>query len=263
LRATAFEFDFVAFPSQAGAADIDRQDRGIRFLDVDQILSRKTKLLFGVELTAHNVSNLATPGYKRQLNFSDVVERTTYETGIRGSSKTADDFSVGKLIASSSKTDLALSGEGFFAVHASGQTLYTRNGQFDRGADGRLLTADGYALQAAAGGDLVVRGADFTVTAEGMVLEAGEPVGQVAVVQIAAPEKLTRAGGGLYSAEGAEVTPLATPGVRQGMLESSNVSMGDEMVVMMEAVRRAETGQRLVNVYDDLMGRVISSFGQA
>jgi len=35
------------------------------------------------------------------------------------------------------------------------------------------------------------------------------------------------------------------------------------MISMMEALRRAETGQRLVGVYDDLMGRVLTSLGQS
>jgi flagellar basal body rod protein FlgG len=50
--------------------------------------------------------------------------------------------------------------------------------------------------------------------------------------------------------------------VRQGAIEASNVSTGVEMVDMMAAIRRAESGQRLVNVYDDLMGRALTLFGQ-
>jgi hypothetical protein len=34
------------------------------------------------------------------------------------------------------------------------------------------------------------------------------------------------------------------------------------MVGMMEALRRAESGQRLVLTYDDLMGRALNAFGQ-
>jgi hypothetical protein len=34
------------------------------------------------------------------------------------------------------------------------------------------------------------------------------------------------------------------------------------MVALMEAVRRAETGQRIIGTYDDLMGRALSAFGQ-
>jgi flagellar basal-body rod protein FlgG len=47
------------------------------------------------------------------------------------------------------------------------------------------------------------------------------------------------------------------------MVEASNVSLGDEMVGMMQALRQAESGARLVQVYDDLMGRAITSFGQS
>ena len=50
--------------------------------------------------------------------------------------------------------------------------------------------------------------------------------------------------------------------LRQGMVENSNVSIGDEMVAMTAAVRQTETGARLVQIYDDLLGRAISSFGQ-
>jgi flagellar basal body rod protein FlgG len=35
------------------------------------------------------------------------------------------------------------------------------------------------------------------------------------------------------------------------------------MVTMMEALRRAESAQRLVNAYDDILGRALSTFGKA
>jgi flagellar basal-body rod protein FlgG len=50
--------------------------------------------------------------------------------------------------------------------------------------------------------------------------------------------------------------------LRQGMVEGSNVSLGSEMVTMMTAVREAESGARLLQVYDDLIGRAITTFGQ-
>lgn len=230
---------------------------------VDSAASILAQAQARLELTAHNVSNSGTHGYKRQVSFSETLRNTTYSNHTQNSLSVASDFRDGKLITSSANTDLALIGEGFFAIQAGDQVLYTRNGQFERDAEGRLVTGEGFALQAAGGGDLVTRSPDFTVTSEGLVLEAGEPVGQIAVVRATSPEKLARAISGLYAAGESEVTPMTTPSVRQGMLESSNVSMGDEMVVMMEAIRRAETAQRLINIYDDLMGRVISSFGQA
>ena len=52
------------------------------------------------------------------------------------------------------------------------------------------------------------------------------------------------------------------PVVRQGMVEASNVSMADEMLALMAALRSAESAQRVVQVYDDLMGRALTAFGQ-
>ena len=67
---------------------------------------------------------------------------------------------------------------------------------------------------------------------------------------------------GLFTTDADNVTAAGQATVRQGALESSNVSTGDEMVSVMQALRSAEVGQRLVNVYDDLMGRAITTFGQ-
>jgi flagellar basal-body rod protein FlgG len=47
------------------------------------------------------------------------------------------------------------------------------------------------------------------------------------------------------------------------MIEASNVSLGDEMVAMMTALRQAESGARLAQLYDDLMGRAITTLGES
>lgn len=47
----------------------------------------------------------------------------------------------------------------------------------------------------------------------------------------------------------------------QGYLEASNVSNADEMIRMMAAMRRIESGQKLVHAYDDMMGNVLQRLG--
>lgn len=49
--------------------------------------------------------------------------------------------------------------------------------------------------------------------------------------------------------------------VRTGMLEASNVTLGDEMTQTMVAMRQAESGARLIQLYDELMGRAAVTFG--
>ncbi len=156
--------------------------------------------------------------------------------------------------------DLSILGDGFFAVGANNQVFYTRQGIFSRDGAGRLINPQGYALQAG-GSDLVLKDGGFTVEPDGTVLQKGEPVAKIDVVDFKDRRALVSEEGGMFSAPqpGATVDQAA---VRQGALESSNVSMGEEMISIMEALRRAESGQKLMNVYDDLMARAITSFGQ-
>lgn len=209
------------------------------------------------EIVAQNLANLTTPGYKRRVDFASLM-------GADGTLQTTSgtDFSAGKPVVTDNPYDLSLGAEGFFAVRTADTVLYTRQGQFKRAEDGRLLTVQGHALQLQGGDDVVVRSAAFKVTADGVVLDDGQPVGRLAIIDAADRSRFVRAEGGLFSAPADALAEVEDPVVRQGALESSNVSSGDEMIAVMEALRRAESGQRLANVYDDLMGRAITTFGQ-
>jgi flagellar basal-body rod protein FlgG len=117
-------------------------------------------------------------------------------------------------------------------------------------------------LQQAGGGDLTLDGAAVTVAADGTVLDGDRPVGRVGVFRSSAADGAEAIDGSVFSiAEGA-AEAMDPPSLRQGALEASNVSLGDEMVGMMAALRGAETGAKLVQVYDNLMGKAITTFGQ-
>lgn len=215
------------------------------------------------EVSAQNISNITTPGYKRRINFDKLIGSTDPLTPQIASQSTSVDFSAGKQIETGNPHDLAISGNGFFTVRSDEGLLYTRQGQFSRDADGHLITAQGFTLQTEGGADLVVRSGPFEVTADGVVVQDGAPVAKLALVDITDLQAAAHGEGGLFSAPDELVAPAAGASVRQGALESSNVSTADEMVALMAAVRRAETGQRVISVYDDLMGRALTAFGQA
>ena len=167
---------------------------------------------------------------------------------------------------SSSPYDLALSGDGFFVIRTDSGPMYTRQGQFQLDPDGRLVTAQGLPVQAQGGGDIALKGrakdATISIASDGSVLEDGEPIAKLDIVTFD-PKAATYAQAGMFTAPDALVRSLDTPVVRQGMLEASNVSNADEMMTIMEAMRRAQAGQKLANLYDDLMGRALSVFGQS
>lgn len=213
-----------------------------------------------LEISSQNIANIATPGYKRRIGFAQMLAPVTGTSAAVEPISTARDFSAGSPVETGNPFDLAISGNGFFLVRSGDRVLLTRQGQFQRDVNGRLILPQGAVLQSADGGDLIVKGQAMTVSPDGVVLENGEPVARLAIAEPADPAGLIDRGDGMFEAE--TTTPSGNVRVHQGMLESSNVSLADEMITLMESLRRAEAGQRLVNTYDDLMGRALSAFGQ-
>lgn len=212
-------------------------------------------------VASDNIGNMTTPGYKARVAAAgDAFERLAVEPA---AANVRTNFAQGPLRETGNELDLAIQGEGFFVIaSADGQRRYTRQGHFERAEDGRLMTSAGYALQQVGGGDLIVQHDRVEVTADGVVLDGGQPIGQIAV---AAPEEgatLEPVSGSIFAAPDAGMGEVGTASIRQGMLEGSNVSLGDEMLSLMTATRHAEAGARLVQVYDDLMGRAFTTLGQ-
>lgn len=211
-----------------------------------------------LEVASQNIANMSTPGYKRRIAFSSIA---TAKNGPEDAPP-AVDFSPGKAINTQNPYDLAILGKGFFEVQSDEGVFYTRQGQFQLDNQGRLVTPQGYVLQSQDGGDLVLQGGTLQVQSDGTVLENGDTVGTVGVVDLDT-KAATPAQDGMFSAPASAVKSASAPVVQQGMLESSNVSTADEMLVIMAALRRAEAAQKLGGVYDDLLGQALTTFGQS
>ncbi|HEX9933317.1 MAG TPA: flagellar hook basal-body protein [Allosphingosinicella sp.] len=217
-----------------------------------------------IAIAASNVANANTPGFKRQVSFAEAMvtagggRAETSPTAVR----TRSDFSQGQMAASGNGLDVAIGGDGFFQLRAGEEIAYSRQGQFHRADDGRVLSAQGHVLQQAGGGDLVLDGGEVEILADGTVIEGERPVARIAVFAAADPGRIEALGGSLFRIAEDAAEELAEPDLRQHMVEASNVTLGEEMTGMMAALRQAESGARLVSVYDDLLGRAITTFGQ-
>ena len=98
-----------------------------------------------------NIANSATTGYKSSsTSFSSLVLPTTAGTYNSGGVATSVQYAIsqqGGLSYTSSTTDLAIQGEGFFVVQdAAGTPYLTRAGDFSPDANGNLVNAAGYSL---------------------------------------------------------------------------------------------------------------------
>jgi flagellar basal-body rod protein FlgG len=212
-----------------------------------------------LENVSNNVSNISTPGFKRQINFEEVMSGR--ESASAEALRQRADFSQGQLSKTGNPLDLAISGPGFFRLRSGDEILYSRQGQFKIGADGNVVNSQGHVLQQAGGGDLVLERAGVEILEDGTVLDGTRPVGKIGVYVAGDPAALRSLGGSTFTAGEDSMEDAPASALRQGMVEASNVVLGDEMVTMMATVRQAEGGARLVQVYDDLLGRAISTFG--
>jgi flagellar basal-body rod protein FlgF len=232
---------------------------------VQGLIESATGILSGserrLENVSNNVSNISTAGFKRQISFEEVMNGGDAASA-GGRLRRQADLSQGELSRTGNPLDLAISGAGFFRLRAGEEIVYSRQGQFSVAADGTVATRQGHVLQQAGGGDLVLERAAVEILEDGTVLDGARPVGRIGLYVASDPAALRPLGGSIFagSEEAMEEAPAAA--VRQGMVEASNVVLGDEMVAMMTTVRQAEGGARLVQIYDDLLGRAITTFGQ-
>ena len=98
-----------------------------------------------------NIANSNTPGYKRaSIDFSTLVLQSGGQEYTSGSVQSETRYKIseqGALTFTTSNTDLAIKGDGFFVVQNSdGQIFLTRAGSFQRDGAGNLINAAGFKL---------------------------------------------------------------------------------------------------------------------
>lgn len=262
-------------------------------LTATQMIARESQR---VEVSANNIANVATPGFKRELAFQSVLgaeaaqqlqqqalddaagvapdaglrEGATQAPAASRAMRRATDFAAGKLQHTGNPYDLSVTGPGFLQLATARGYVYARTAALHRDGEGRLVTAQGWRLQAAGGGDVTVSGENWKLERDGTVLDAGNPAAAVRLVEFEQLERLTRAGGNAFLApDDARMSerlpgaqgPALVSAVQQGYLEAANVSVGDDMVQIMEAMRRIESAQKLVHAYDDMVGSALQRLG--
>jgi len=239
-----------------------------------------------VDNIANNIANVNTAGFKRSdLNFRSLFYQTYENPGaatgsnhmrptglqlgsgveISGSRK---DFRQGELVASGQALDLAIQGEGFFAVkQPNGEVRFTRDGTFHRDGEGNIVTSQGYELLDAPSIPQDVVGIDIAEdgTISTRVSDDQPPVqkGRLKLWRFANPAGLKAQGANLFSETiGSGQRQQVAPGesgtgiIRQGHKERSNVAVVDELVGLILAQRNYEVNSRAVKVSDEMLQQV-------
>ncbi len=233
---------------------------------------------------ANNLANSSTAGFQqRRLQFTDLLyqnqvmpgaaatQQTTVASGMQiglgvrpGSTEILQ--TQGELTATGNPLDIAIEGAGFFQILLpTGQTGYTRAGNFQLDAQGNVVTPTGDALQPGitipSNATAISIGSDGTVSVTLPGQSQVSKVGTIQTAMFANPGGLNSVGSNIYlptAASGDAIvgSPGGTEGLgglQQNMIEQSNVSVVEQFVEMIVAQRSYESNSRVVKAADEML----------
>ncbi|MBD3298792.1 MAG: flagellar basal-body rod protein FlgF [candidate division Zixibacteria bacterium] len=223
------------------------------------------------EVITNNLANAQTAGFKRDRLFverlneaQEAIVPGAEDWGATNQVGLAIDFAPGSLNRTGNAMDVAISGDGFFAVQTPDGERYTRNGHFSVDTDGTLQSADGHAVL---GDNGVIRlpAGEVSINSDGQISVDGRLVDTLRIVRFDDPRVLVRGGSTIFEIGIPTVAPQDDnqSAIRQGFLEHSNVNTIEEMVNMITTFRFYEADQRAIQMQDQVQGRVVNELGRA
>ena len=237
-----------------------------------------------VETISNNIANMNTVGFKKQrAEFQDLLYQnisrpgaqssdtgTVVPTGIQLGSgvKTGSIYRIteqGTMTQTGNKYDLAINGKGYFQVLLpSGDTAYTRAGNFNLNDQGQPVTVDGYQVQPTI--TIPAGTTDVTISKSGQVQAtvagqtAAQQVGQIQLSAFSNEAGLEAIGDNYFLQSGSSGAPVTgVPNLnglgqlQQGYTEASNVDPVSEISSLIVAQRAYEMNSKIVTAADQML----------
>lgn len=241
-----------------------------------------------IDVISNNLANVNTTSFKKsRADFQDLMYQYVVQPGAPTSQATLNPsgiqvglgvktaavqkvFTQGDLVSTGNQLDVAIEGDGFFQITRPDGTLaYTRSGALQLNQNGEIVTSDGYLI--APGITLPNDAQGIMISKEGFVsvrqpgVAQPTQVGQIAAVRFPNNAGLRVMGGNLYEETLASGAPLqgifSQQGfgtVSQGFLESSNVSVVEQVVNMITAQRAYEASSKGITTADEMLSQAIN-----
>ena len=241
-----------------------------------------------LDVISNNLANVSTNGYKRARGvFEDLLYQTLRQPGAQSTQQTTIPSGLqigtgvrpvaterihtqGNLNQTGNSLDVAIQGSGFFQILLpDGTTAYTCDGAFQKDANGQIVTSSGYPLQPAI--TIPSNALSLTIGKDGVVTvtlpnqTAPAQIGNIQVATFVNPGGLQSVGENLYLETAASGTPNPnTPGsngagvLNQTYVETSNVNVAEELVLMIQTQRAYELNSRAVQTSDTMLGKLTS-----
>lgn len=218
-----------------------------------------------LSINANNLANAKTTGFKADLAqarsmqaFGEGLPSRVFSMTERAS----QNFDSGSILHTGRSLDIAIEGEGFFAVQAEdGQEAYTRGGHFRLTETGALETNDGelvigedgpITLPLPVNNIQISRDGTIMVQPVGAPSSVQEEVGRIKLVN---PDTrlVDKGNDGLFRAKnGGQLIADVSVNVLGGALESSNVNPINEMTDMIALQRQFEMQLKMMKTAEEI-----------
>jgi flagellar basal-body rod protein FlgF len=232
------------------------------------------------DVIANNIANSETVGFKRDLALLQARPTAAQELGrydqtnsllepVGGGLLAADtqvDSSPGEIEPTGSNLDIAIQGTGFLAVSNKGQTHLTRNGQMIVNRSGQLALSNNpnqVILDYKQKPISIDNSYPITISTDGNLTQNGKVIDRLGLFTIGDPTKLSVEGATLLGlpAQGGQLQ-TATPTVRSGFIERSNVDPALELTQLMDAQRQLEANANMMHIQDETLDKLVNDVGR-
>ena len=227
-------------------------------------LSAGAQALKQLDSVSNNLANLQSVGYRADRPCFRVAlpqaarqQPGTPQARLAAGFLTPDgvvvDYTQGALQTTGGTTDLAITGDGFFALQGQDGLLLTRDGSFELDDQGSLVTRDGLPVLDAQQAPITVRGSGaLQIDADGTVRVGGVRAGRVGVYDLTDRAAMEKVAGNRFAVAPDTKLEAGQGDVKQGYLESSNVEPVKALTELITVTRYYEAFQRNIRTVDEI-----------
>jgi flagellar basal-body rod protein FlgF len=221
-----------------------------------QVVDQWNRRIDQLESISNNLANASSLGYKSFRMHIIKLTQASETPNILNEEylptfKT--DFSRGAIQATGNPLDVAIEGEGFFAVQTASGIAYTRRGSFNVNKSGDLVNDNGENVLSTTGSKINITGGTVQIGGEGDIVVDGRRVDNLKVVKFTDKSKLERLPGSMFHDPGtAGLTEEKKPEIHAEHVETSNVNVVSEMVQLINVQRMIEFYQKNMQAISEL-----------
>ena len=220
-----------------------------------------------LDAAASNLANANTNGYRAQREFfrdavagegagDSLLNGAVNRYGVLGGDQV--DLVQGALSKTGNATDVAIQGQGFFAVKTVHGERYTRDGSFQRTKAGTLVDSAGDPVLDTAHKSITMPNGTIAIGTDGVVSVDGGVVGQIGVFSTPAGELVAEGGNDYRVRDTKSIRAAQGYSIAQGELEGSNQDIVSGSLQLMLIQRQAEMMQKALSVFHNDFDRAAS-----